>query len=272
MARIGVDVGGTFTDLVLEKMDKNDCAKVFVHKVASTPHDQSVGVLRGVLEICELAGVKPSDITMIVHGTTVATNITIEHNGAEVGMLTTRGFRDILHIGRHKRPPQLLVAIRRPWQSHPLVRRRNRIAITERIMPPMASRRGTDEEEVLEAARCSRRAVSTSVIVCFLYSFLNDTHERRAKALVQSVLPDAYVSCSSEVVNVIREYERFSTTAMNAFVGPKTALYLNNLEAKLREAGINAHCGSCSRTAGYRRSRCVRNVRCRSSCRDSRAA
>ena len=104
MARIGVDVGGTFTDLVLEKMDKNDCAKVFVHKVASTPHDQSVGVLRGVLEICEQAGVKPSDITMIVHGTTFATNITIEHNGAEVGMLTTRGFRDILHIGRHKRP------------------------------------------------------------------------------------------------------------------------------------------------------------------------
>ena len=136
MARIGVDVGGTFTDLVLEKTDKNDCAKVFVHKVASTPHDQSVGVLRGVLEICELAGVKPSDITMIVHGTTVATNITIEHNGAEVGMLTTRGFRDILHIGRHKRPHNFSLQFDVPWQSHPLVRRRNRIAITERIMPP----------------------------------------------------------------------------------------------------------------------------------------
>lgn len=242
MARIGVDVGGTFTDLVLERMDKNDRAKVFVHKVASTPHDQSVGVLRGVLEICELASVKPSDVTMIVHGTTVATNITIEHNGAEVGMLTTRGFRDILHIGRHKRPHNFSLQFDVPWQSHPLVKRRNRIAITERVMPPSGEIAAElNEEEVLEAARVFKARGISSVIVCFLYSFLNDTHERRAKALVQSVLPDAYVSCSSEVVNVIREYERFSTTAMNAFVGPKTALYLNNLETKLRDAGINAH-------------------------------
>lgn len=98
-----------------------------------------------------------------------------------------------------------------------------------------------NEQEVLDAAQVFKARGIGSVIVCFLYSFLNDTHERRAKALIQSVLPDAYVSCSSEVVNVIRGYERFSTTAMNAFVGPKTALYLNNLEGKLRDAGINAH-------------------------------
>lgn len=242
MARIGVDVGGTFTDLVLEITGKSDRAGVFVHKVPSTPHDQSVGVLRGVLEICELAGVHPRDVTMIVHGTTVATNITIEHNGADVGMLTTRGFRDILHIGRHKRPHNFSLQFDVPWQSHPLVRRRNRIAITERIMPPGgAVATGLVEDEVLEAAQLFKARGIESVIICFLYSFLNDAHERRAKELVQSVLPDAYVSCSSEVVNVIREYERFSTTAMNAFVGPKTALYLTNLENKLREAGINAH-------------------------------
>ncbi|AQH03555.1 methylhydantoinase [Burkholderia sp. KK1] len=242
MARIGVDVGGTFTDLVLEKTDKNERASVFVHKVSSTPHDQSVGVLRGVLEICELAGVKPADVSMIVHGTTVATNITIEHNGAEVGMLTTRGFRDILHIGRHKRPHNFSLQFDVPWQSHPLVKRRNRIAITERVMPPNGEiTTGLNEDEVLEAAHVFKARGISSVIVCFLYSFLNDTHERRAKELIQSVLPDAYVSCSSEVVNVIREYERFSTTAMNAFVGPKTALYLNNLESKLRDAGIQAH-------------------------------
>ena len=99
MARVGVDVGGTNTDLVIEA-DHG----VYFHKVASTPHDQSEGVLKGLAELCEQAGVKPDQIDLIVHGTTIATNITLEHNGAEVGMITTRNFRDILHIGRHKRP------------------------------------------------------------------------------------------------------------------------------------------------------------------------
>lgn len=137
MARIGVDVGGTFTDLVLEiEGETENRSRVFVHKVPSTPVDQSEGVLKGILEICEIAKIAPSDVRMIVHGTTVATNITIEHNGAEVGMLTTRGFRDILHIGRHKRPHNFSLQFDVPWQSKPLVRRRNRIAITERINPP----------------------------------------------------------------------------------------------------------------------------------------
>ena len=113
MARIGVDVGGTFTDLVLEiEGETKNGSRVFVHKVPSTPLDQSEGVLKGIIEICAIAKISPSDVRMIVHGTTVATNITIEHNGAEVGMLTTRGFRDILHIGRHKRPHKLLLRIR----------------------------------------------------------------------------------------------------------------------------------------------------------------
>ena len=99
MARIGVDVGGTNTDLILE-CDKG----IFFHKVPSTPKDQSIAVIRGVQEICDIAGIAKEAVSLIAHGTTVATNITIEHNGAEVGMLTTKGFRDILHIGRHKRP------------------------------------------------------------------------------------------------------------------------------------------------------------------------
>ena len=100
MAKVGVDVGGTLTDLVLEKGPRD----VYVHKVPSTPEYQSIAVLRGIHEICEVAGVKPRDIEMIVHGTTIATNITLEHNGSDVGMLTSRGFRAILHIARHKRP------------------------------------------------------------------------------------------------------------------------------------------------------------------------
>lgn len=243
MARIGVDVGGTFTDLVLEIEGENQGAnRVYVHKVPSTPWDQSEGVLRGILEICRIGGIYPSDVRMIVHGTTVATNITIEHNGAEVGMLTTRGFRDILHIGRHKRPENFSLQFDVPWQSRPLVKRRNRIAISERVMPPHGEvTQALAEDEVRAAADLFKARGIKSVIVCFLYSFLNAAHERRAKEIIQEVLPDAYVSCSSEVANVIREYERFSTTAMNAYVGPKTSHYLKNLEQKLLDAGIKAH-------------------------------
>lgn len=243
MARIGVDVGGTFTDLVLEIEGENGAGnRVYVHKVPSTPCDQSEGVLRGILEICRVGGIYPSDVRMIVHGTTVATNITIEHNGAEVGMLTTRGFRDILHIGRHKRPENFSLQFDVPWQSRPLVKRRNRIAISERVMPPHGEvTQALAEDEVHAAAELFKARGIKSVIVCFLYSFLNAAHERRAKEIIQEVLPDAYVSCSSEVANVIREYERFSTTAMNAYVGPKTSHYLKNLEQKLLDAGIKAH-------------------------------
>jgi N-methylhydantoinase A len=237
MARVGVDVGGTNTDLVLEA-DHG----VFVHKVASTPQDQSEGVLKGLRELCAISKVRPDDVSLIVHGTTVATNITIEHNGAEVGMLTTRNFRDILHIGRHKRPYNFSLHFEVPWQQRPLVKRRNRIAVTERILPP----EGTieiplDEKEVLEATRLFKRRGIKSVVVGFLFSFLNDAHERRAAEIVRAEMPDAYICTSSEVANVIREYERFSTAAMNAFVGPKTSLYLNNLQTKLGANGFRAN-------------------------------
>lgn len=243
MARIGVDVGGTFTDLVLElEHAGRNGQRVFLHKVPSTPADQSEGVLKGVLEICRMAGIAPGDVRMIVHGTTVATNITIEHNGAEVGMLTTRGFRDILHIGRHKRPHNFSLQFDVPWQSRPLVQRRNRIPITERLLPPTGEVSvALAEDEVRAAAELLKSRGIASVIVCFLYSFLNDAHEQRAKAIVREVMPEAYVSCSSEIANVMREYERFSTTAMNAFVGPKTSRYLRNLERKLKDAGLDPH-------------------------------
>jgi N-methylhydantoinase A len=237
MARVGVDVGGTNTDLVLEA-DHG----VFVHKVASTPHDQSEGVLKGLRELCDIAGVSPADVSLIVHGTTVATNITIEHNGAEVGMLTTRNFRDILHIGRHKRPYNFSLHFEVPWQKRPLVKRRNRVAVSERILPPDGKVEiPLNETEVLEATRLFKRRGIKSVVVGFLFSFLNDAHERRAAEIVRAEMPDAYICTSSEVANVIREYERFSTAAMNGFVGPKTSLYLENLQQKLIDNGFRAN-------------------------------
>ena len=246
MARIGVDVGGTFTDLILESGGSAAGAaggggRVFVHKVPSTPEDQSRGVIRGVLEICAEAGVAPGDIKQIVHGTTIATNTVIEYSGAEVGMLTTRGFRDILHMARHKRPHNFSVQFDVPWQSRPLVKRRNRIPVTERILPPDGGvDTALDEDEVRAAAELLRSREVDAVIVCFLFAFLNDAHERRAKEIVKEAMPAAYVSCSSEVVDVIREYERFSTAAMNAFIGPRTSYYLNNLATALKENGVDA--------------------------------
>ena len=236
-ARVGVDIGGTNTDLVLESE-----RGVFVHKVQSTPHDQSEGVLKGLHELCEIAGVTRDDVDLVVHGTTVATNITIEHNGAEVGMLTTRNFRDVLHIARHKRPHNFSLHFDVPWQSRPLVKRRNRIPVTERILPP-DGRVGTplDENDVLEAIRVFRKRGIRSVVIGFLFSFINDEHERRARAIVEREMPEAYVCCSSDVANVLREYERFSTAAMNAFIGPKTSLYLTNLRDRLARQGFRAN-------------------------------
>lgn len=242
MIRVGVDVGGTFTDIVLERTraaGEGD-QQVVVTKVPSTPHDQSEGVTQGVLQVCQIAGVEPGDIDVLFHGTTVATNMVIERNGAEVGMLTTKGFRDILHMARHKRPHNFSLQFDVPWQSKPLVKRRNRLPITERLMPPTGEIDvPLDEAEVREAAELLKKRGVDAVIVAFLFSFLNDAHEKRAVEILKEVMPDAFICASSEVVNVIREYERFSSTAMNAYIGPKTALYLNRLESRLRDNGVS---------------------------------
>jgi N-methylhydantoinase A len=241
MNRVGVDVGGTFTDLVLERTTPGGGQQVVVHKVPSTPADQSEGVVRGVLEICQMAGVAPSEVDFLFHGTTVATNMVIERKGAEVGMITTRGFRDILHMARHKRPHNFSLQFDVPWQSKPLVKRRNRIVVSERIMPPDgAIETPLAIDEVEGAAELFAKRKLDAIIVAFLFSFLNDSHEQQAAEIVRRVLPHAYVCTSSEVVNVLREYERFSSCAMNAYIGPTTSHYLSQLEGRLREHSVQA--------------------------------
>jgi len=236
MIRVGVDVGGTFTDIVLERREPGTDPEVTVTKVPSTPHDQSEGVVAGVLQVCRLAGVEPGQINQLFHGTTVATNMVIERDGARVGMLTTKGFRDILHIARHKRPHNFSLQFDVPWQSAPLVKRRDRLPIAERVMPPTGDiELPLDEAEVRAAAELLKKRGVEAVAIGFLFSFLNDARE-----IVQEVMPEAYICASSDVVNVIREYERFSSTAMNAYIGPRTALYLRRLESRLKENGIEA--------------------------------
>lgn len=242
MIRVGVDVGGTFTDFVLEQVDAGGKQRVFTHKVSSTIADQSIAVVKGVVELCAIAGVQPSQIDALFHGTTVATNIVIERNGAEVGMITTRGFRDILHMGRHKRPHNFSLQFDVPWQSAPLIKRRNRIVVDERILPPTGRvETPLDLGQVEAAAELFAERGLDAVVVGFLYSFLNPDHELKAAEIVRRVLPGAFVCASSEVVNTIREYERFSTAAMNAYIGPKVAGYLDNLKRRLAEAGVNAY-------------------------------
>jgi N-methylhydantoinase A len=236
MKLIGVDVGGTFTDLVLAE---TDTGRAVVHKVPTTPEDPSIGVAEGVTGLCAIADMDPAQIDQVLHGTTIATNSVLEHRGAVTGLITTRGYRDILHIGRHQRPQHYSLMQQIPWQSRPFVQRRHRYGVSERLTPP----RGDvlvplDEDEVRAAARALREDGVASVAICFLFSYLNPAHEARAKELVLEEHPEAFVTTSAEVAPQFREFERFTTTAMNAFIGPKVRDYISLLSQRLHQAGI----------------------------------
>ena len=227
---------GTFTDIVFTDTDAN---RTLTHKVASTPADPSRAFMRGVKEICADAGVGLAALDHIFHGTTVATNAALQHRGARAGMITTRGFRDILHIGRHQRPQHYSIQQGIPWQDRPLVQRRHRKVVTERLAPP----RGEivvplAEAEVEPAALELKEAGVASIAICFLFSYINPENEKRAKAIVQRLCPDVFVTCSHEVSPQFREFERFTTTAMNAFIGPLVRDYIARLSAELTTAGF----------------------------------
>ncbi len=235
MKRIGVDVGGTFTDLIYVDDEKGT---VLVHKTPSTPADPSIATVEGIATLCEMAKIKPSELDQVFHGTTVATNIVIEHNGAEVGMITTRGYRDVLHIARHKKPMNFSLWQNLPWQAFPIARRRNRLTVNERILADGSIQIPLDDREVRAAVRKLKKAQVESVAVCLLFSFLNDTHEKRVAKIVREEFPEAFISVSSEVIPQYREYERFSTVALNAFIGPKVSNYVKRFDAELRKMGV----------------------------------
>jgi N-methylhydantoinase A len=239
MKRIGVDVGGTFTDLVLW----DDEGAVTVYKTPSTNHDPSIGTMAGIAVLAERAGIDPSEIEMFFHGTTVATNIVLEHNGSDVGMITTEGFRDLLHIARKKRPLNYSNYQDLPWQKWQLVPRRNRRVVPERIDASGAVLTPLDEDAVRREVRLLRERGVEAIAVAFLHAYRNPVHEQRVKAIIAEEYPGVFVSLSSEVASQYREYERFSTTALNAFVGPKTSGYIANLagRAKEQQVGEDVH-------------------------------
>lgn len=256
MKLIGVDVGGTFTDLVLADTDSG--AQV-IHKVPSTPDDPSRGVMTGVADLCRMAGVHHGAIDFVLHGTTIATNAVLEHRGARTGMITNDGFRDILHIARHQRVEHYSILQELPWQNRPLIQRRHRKTVKGRLVPPTgAELEPLDEAAVALAARELREAGVESVAVCFLFSYLNPAHEDRAAEIVRAEMPGAFVTTSSALSPQFREFERFTTAALAAFVGPKVGDYVTRLEAALRQIGIAGELRIMASNGGVATARMVR--------------
>src|SRR5271167_5028697 len=238
MKTIGVDVGGTFTDIVYCDLDTGQVA---IHKVSTTPDDPSRAIIQGIAEICRDNGIEAGDIDYVLHGTTTATNAVLEHKGARAGMLTNEGFRDIIHIARHQRAEHYSIMQELPWQNRPLVKRRHRKVVKGRLVPPHgAELEPLDEAGVIAAARALKAEAVEAVAVCFLFSYLNPAHEERAKAILERELPGVFVVTSSSISPQFREYERFTTACLCAFIGPKMRGYVDRLEATLRDAGLRS--------------------------------
>ena len=236
MFQLGVDVGGTFTDIILADTENKTFA---IHKVPSTSPDPSVGVIDGVRELCSRENVDLSVIEHLFHGTTVATNAILEHKGARTGMLTTRGYRDIIHIGRHQRPQNYSLMQDIPWQSRPLVRRRHRKLVTERRTPPRGEvLTPLDEQEVRREVAVLRDEGVDSIAVCLLFSYLDPAHELRVREIIEEDFPEAFVTTSADVSPQFREFERFTTCCLNAFVGPRVRDFIQNLTERLHDTGI----------------------------------
>ena len=235
-ARIGVDVGGTFTDLVL-----HDPASDLVHvgKLLTTPDDPSAAIIAGISRILQEMGLRPSDLHSVVHGTTLITNTIIERTGATVGLLTTEGFRDTIEIGRETRYDLYDLFLEMPPT---LVPRHRRLEIAERIDAEGKVLLKLDEDAVASAARqLVEREGCAALAIAFMHSYRSPEHERRAGEIVRHLYPSLPLSLSADVAPEIREYERTSTACANAYVQPLMQRYLDRLEAELGELGFLGH-------------------------------
>jgi N-methylhydantoinase A len=234
MYRIGIDVGGTFTDLVALEATGG----VTLAKAPSTPADPSLGVMAGLERLAEALGVSLdallSETERIVHGTTVATNALLERKGARVGLLTTEGHRDVLEMREGLKDDRY--DLRQP-PPEPLVPRHRRLGVRERIRADGRIETPLDEASLAAAIAELARAEVAAVAVCYLHAWRDDRHERRTAEALRAAMPSAYVALSSAVLPQIKEYERVCTTVVNAYVGPALERYLGRLATRLTEAG-----------------------------------
>jgi N-methylhydantoinase A len=232
--RIGVDSGGTFTDVCLFD---DETGQVDVWKLSSTPDDPSRGIAACVAESIERVGATPDAVAYFGHGSTVATNALIQHRGARTGLITTGGFRDLLEIGRQKRPDLYDLMADKP---EPLVSRDLRLDVPERLRHDGTIETPLDETEFRNAVRRLRAADVKSVAVCFLYGFINTAHEATAARILREEFPEAFASISHQVAPEFREFERLSTTVVNAYLGPVMQGYIQRLGERLRTLGVRA--------------------------------
>jgi N-methylhydantoinase A len=232
MHRIGIDVGGTFTDVVL--ID-SETGKYYTFKLSSTPQDQSIAIMNGTKDILELNGIKPNQIGYFGHGTTVATNMIIERKGAKTALITTRGFGDILEIGRQVRPSLYNLFEDKP---ETLVKRSLRGEVSERTLANGSVATRVDSQEICALLADFKKQGVESLAVCFLFSFLNSENERLVEECIKEKWPEIYYSVSSSILPEFREFERLSTTVINSYLGPKMKLYVDNLKKRVREIGI----------------------------------
>lgn len=229
--RLGVDVGGTFTDFLLLNEDTGETKTA---KVPSTPEDSSIGVLNGVAKICDSSGIDPADIKLVMHGTTVATNAVLTGRGAKVGLMTTSGFEDTLQVARSFCPGGLggwVTFVKKPLLA-PL---ELTIGANERIAADGSIVRELDEAALRESLRVEMADDIEALTICFINAYINAEHEQRAREIAQEVYPDIPISISSEVVPEMQEYERTETTVVNSYVRPEVARYVNNLQGALNE-------------------------------------
>ncbi|MBN9476571.1 MAG: hypothetical protein ABS43_16900 [Bordetella sp. SCN 67-23] len=229
---LGIDIGGTFTDIVLYS---HGDARVSSHKELTTPDQPTAGAIRGIATLLAREQVEGAQVSRVVHATTLFTNALIERRGVKTGLITTEGFRDTLEMRREFKYDLYDLFVELPA---PLVPREARLEATERLRADGSVDTPLDEASVLRAGQALADQGIESIAVVFLHAHANPVHERRARDLLEASFPELYVSISSEVSPQIREYERTSTTAANAYVRPIADRYLQSLEAQLKELGI----------------------------------
>ena len=232
--RVGVDIGGTFTDIVLMA----ESGVLSTYKTLTTPDDFGRGIASGIQRALAAVAAESASVERIVHATTVATNAILEHRGAHTALVTTRGFRDVLEMRRLRIPEMYTLNYPRP---DPLVPRRLRLEVLERLGPAGEVRVPLDETSVHAAADRLDGVGIEAVAVCLIHAYANPEHERRVAAVLRARLgPQVFISCSSDILPVIREYERTSTTVINAFLGPAMSRYFDSLKRHMHAIGISA--------------------------------
>ncbi|WHH56859.1 hydantoinase/oxoprolinase family protein [Petroclostridium sp. X23] len=231
--KLGVDVGGTFTDVV----GISEEGKVYFAKMPSTPQDQSIGVLNGIKSLLSSLEVPADCVTGVAHGTTVATNTLLERNGAVTALITTKGFRDVLHIGRQSRPELYDLHARKP---EPLIPRYLRREADERTLHTGAILANLDVNGLKQTVQELMKEGVESIAVCFLHSYVNAKNECKALKAIREIAPDFPVSVSSEILPEFREFERMNTTVINAYVQPRMQRYVSQLRGRLDENGMSA--------------------------------